>query len=233
MVSVATSPQLAALLELKDPVRFVLPSRDGFSGAGWLRMRTVSHRSPGWSNPPQWLALKPGELLTDQARFAATNQPGRSALSERWSRPEDVRVALSPDRIPPAGTRMVITGDLSGQDLLNHPELPAIESAELLSPTTLDVLVDQRGRVFKAALAPGGASDSPAADVLGRELARSLQFVVDPRIDPSRNARDFDMLREARITFHWWIRPPTPPTNSPAADNAPATEPPPVNVLRQ
>ena len=45
------APDLATLLSLNDPTRFVFPSREGFSGNAWLKVRPLQHRSPGWSNP--------------------------------------------------------------------------------------------------------------------------------------------------------------------------------------
>lgn len=217
LVPPVVSPDLAALLQLNNPTLFVLPSREGFSGRAWLEVKPLQHRSPGWSNPPQWLALKPEELLADFARFGATNQPGRASVSDRLSRPQPARVALSDAfRLAPE-TRVTLSGEVSLGDLLVPFELPVVEHGGLLTPTVVSILVDQRGRVFQASLASGGSSGSPAADRLALEKIRGLQFVVDPRISPSRDDRDFEQLRRARVIVQWWTRPPAPATNAPAA----------------
>ena len=211
------SPEVAALLKLNNPTLFVLPSREGFSGATWLEVRPLAHRSPGWSNPPQWLALKPDELLADFERFGATNQPERASVSDRLSRPRESRLALPEAQRLKVETRLAFAGELAARDLVSQLELPVVEHAGLLAPTVVSLLVDQRGRVFQVSLAPAGASGSAVADQLALAAVRRSQFVVDPRISPSKDNRDFEQLRRARITIHWGTRPPPPATNAPSA----------------
>jgi len=219
-------PELAALLELNNPTLFVLPSRAGFSGHTWLEVRPQEHRSPGWSNPPQWLGLKPGELLVEFTRFEATNLPERAAVSDRLSRPQPSRTALPGEFQLKPGTRVTIAGELSAHDLVTPLAVPPFDHSGLLAPTVVSVLVDQRGRVFQASLAPGGSSGSAAADRLALEHVRRLLFVIDPRISPNRDARDFEQLRRARVTVRWWTQLPASATNTPAAP--PAAQPVPL-----
>lgn len=211
----APHPGLIALLELNDPTRFVLPSPSSYSGRAWLDIKPLQHRSPGWSNPPQWLQLKPNELLADFSRFAATNNPGRSSLTERSSQPDVPQVPLTAEEIPQPGSRMQVMGQLSLSDLTNVPQLPTIDYAGLLAPTIIRIIVDQQGRVFDASLA--ASSESAAADQTGLELVRSLQFAPDPRISVYQNARDFERLRDGRVIIHWWTQPPPASTNAPTA----------------
>lgn len=218
LLSPHPSPELVALLGLNNPTLFALPSRAGFSGGTWLEVRPLTPRPSGWSNPPQWLALPPGELLADFARFGATNQPERALVSDRLSRPQSARASLSPDFELPPGTRTTFSGELTANDLQMPLVFPVFEHPGLLAPTVLSVLVDQRGRVFQASLAPGGSSGSPAADQLALDHVRRAQFVPDPRVSPSRDARDFDLLRRGRITVRWW-------TQLPAVEPPPATPP--------
>lgn len=213
----ANHPGLVALLELNDPTRFVLPNRASYSGRAWLDMKPLQHRSPGWSNPPQWLQLKPADLLADFSRFAATNNPDRSSLTERSSQPAVVQVPLTAREMPQPVSRMQVVGQLSLSDLTDVPQIPAIDYAGLLAPTVIRIIVDQQGRVFDASLAAG--SESADADQAGLKLVRSLQFVPDPRISVYQNARDFDRLREGRVIIHWWTKAP------PASTNAPAVKP--------
>jgi hypothetical protein len=221
LVPPVVSPDLAALLQLNNPTLFVLPSRDGFSGRVWLEVRPLQHRSPGWSNPPQWLALKPEELLADFARFGGTNQPERTSVSDRLSRPQPTRVALSDAfRLVPE-TRVTLSGEVTLQDMVAPLDLPVVEHGGLLAPTVVSILVDQRGRVFQASLASGGSSGSPVADQLALESIRRLQFVVDPRISPSQDDRDFEQLRRAQFTVRWWTQLPAPATNTPTAQPVP------------
>lgn len=218
-----TDPALEALLTLNDPTQFVLPRVDSYSGRAWLEGKPLAYRSPGWSNPPQWLQFKPDQLLADFARFAATNQPEIRVVTARSSSPPEPRVNLDPASLPTPGTRLQITGQLSANDLVKMPDLPTVEYAGLLAPTVVSILVDQQGRVFAASLAPDGTSTLAAADKLGIELAQSLQFVVDPRISPYKNAHDFARLREARVVINWWTRAPRPSTNAPAVQPAAPT----------
>lgn len=220
LVPPTISPDLAALLQLNSPTLFVLPSREGFSGRAWLDVRPLEFRSAGWSNPPQWLALEPEELLVDFERFGATNQPERAAVSDRLSRPQPSRMPLGPEFQIQNATRITITGDVTLRELVTSLELPVFEHPGLLAPTVISALVDQRGRVFQVSLAPGGSSGSVPADQLAMERVRGLKFVVDPRISPSRDARDFELLRRTRITVHWSTKLSAPATNAPVATPA-------------
>ncbi len=218
------SPELAALLKQNNPTLFVLPSREGFSGSAWLEVRPLQHRAPGWTNPPQWLRLKPEELLTEFQRFDATNQPARTFVSDRLTRPREPRMPLDETQRPKPATRLVLTGELAPADLVTQPELPVIEHADVLAPSHVSLWVDRRGRVFRAALAPGGSSGLETADRLALDLAQQLKFVNDPGLDPGTDGDDFAELRRARVTIHWWTRspPPAPATNAPAETPVPA-----------
>jgi len=216
-----SSPQLAALLRLSDPTLFVLPGRDGFSGTAWLKVTAWEHRTPGWSSAPEWLALRPADLLVDMGRFGVTNPPPRTPVSDRLSRPRDERVALSDALRPSTGTRIALAGEVSLNDLATTVPFPDFEHAGLLAPTVVVLQVDQRGQVFQASLAPGGTSGSPAADLLALELARKLVFKIDPGVSTSVNARDFERLRRGRLTIQWWTHPPAPATNAPPAATSP------------
>ncbi len=209
------SPDLAALLELNNPTLFVLPARDGFSGRAWMAVKPLEHRSPGWSNPPQWLALKPERLLLDLDRFGATNQPERAAVSDRLSRPQPGRAPMGADFQIPLETRVTVSGEVGPADLVSALDFPVLDHAGILAPSVVSMLVDQRGRVFQVSLAPGGSSGLPAADRLALETVRRLQFVLDPRISASRDARDFEQLRRGQVTVRWRTRPPAPATNAP------------------
>lgn len=223
------SPELAALLKLHNPTLFVLPSREGFSGSAWLEVRPLQHRAPGWSNPPQWLRLKPEELLTDFEHFGATNQPARGFVSDHLTRPREPRLPLDAAQRPRPATRLVITGELTVPDLVTQPELPVIEHAGVLTPAQVSLWVDRRGRVFRAALAPEGSSGLETADRLALELAQQLKFTSAPGLNPGTDDQDFAELRRARVTIHWWTRPPPPAP----ATNAPAETPVPPPVLLQ
>lgn len=217
------SPELAALLKLNNPTRFVLPSREGFSGSAWLEVRPLQHRAPGWTNPPQWLRLKPEELLTEFQRFDATNQPARTFVSDRLTRPREPRIPLDETQRPKPATRLVITGELAPADLVSQPELPVIEHAGVLAPSQVLLWVDRRGRVFRAALAPDGSSGLETADRFALELAQQLKFVNAPGLNSGTDDNDFAELRRARVTIHWWTRspPPAPATNAPAETPVP------------
>ncbi|HAV63002.1 MAG TPA: hypothetical protein DCY13_11630 [Verrucomicrobiales bacterium] len=207
------SVEVATLLNLIDPTRFVLPSRQGFSGPAWLEMRPLVHQSPGWSSPPEWLRFNPNGLLGDLATFGETNHPVRASVAEFLTRPPEERVALSDSLLPPAETRFALRGDVSRADLTGLPALPSLEHSGVLSPSVVSLSIDERGRVF--ALALRESSGSAAADQQAVAIGRSLRFNVRPGFPAAQSRDDFGRLRRAFLTIHWWTRPPT-ATNPPA-----------------
>lgn len=205
--------ELGALLALLNPTRLVMPDDDGFSGQAWLDQPPVTHRSPGWSSPPEWLTFKSSMLLADLAAFGRTNHPARASIAEPLSRPPRLATPLDPILQPARQTRWVITGDVSRRELRATPQFPVIDHVGVIGATVIQLDVDERGRVFSETLR--NASGSPAADQQALALARTLRFANRPGFVAATNNNDFGELRRATLTVHWWTRPPQ-PTNPPA-----------------
>ena len=113
-----------------------------------------------------------------------------------------------------------VTGDLSQRDLLSLPPFPTVHHQGLLPPTVIAVDVDQRGRVFQISLT--GSSGSATADQQALDLVGAMVFAPAAGYSPSRNNRDFEHLRRARVMIHWWT---LPPPATPASTNPPAATP--------
>ena len=211
---------VSALLRLLDPTLFVLPGISSFSGRAWLEVPPLDHRPAGWFEPPRWLALQPEELLTDLERFGATNQPASTLLASAGF-PLGGRPRSSADHLKPKPeTRFSVTGDLSQRDLLSLPPFPTVQHQGLLPPTVIAVDVDQRGRVFQISLT--GSSGSATADQQALDIVGAMVFAPAAGYSQSRNNRDFEHLRRARVMIHWWT---LPPPATPASTNPPAATP--------
>jgi hypothetical protein len=63
------------LLALEDPTLFVLPHRNNFSGAVWIKNATPPFEPANSVEPPEPLQLEPKELGAVFAAFMETNPP--------------------------------------------------------------------------------------------------------------------------------------------------------------
>ena len=196
------------LLALNDPTRFALPHPGEFEAATWPPAAVTNHPAVGWTEPPRWLPLSGGELLTAFSQFLRTNFVAGLPLQLR----PPVRLSVPP---PPAaaalarGSTLRMEGDLTRRRLLTPMELPVWPLADVIAPSQVQVLVNEAGNVVSAVLLPSdnsreALSHNSTADQRALEFARAAQFAPAPH------------LTIGRMIFTWLTVPP-PATNSPAA----------------
>ena len=194
-----------APLAVSDPTLYVLPHREGFSGAAWVNKMFSPNFSPvDWSEPPRWLKLSADKLGENFREFVAAN-----AAPEFPIIPTVAPVSLAPQLFsmpaPPAGSTVQIEGSLARRRLLAPLPLRAWASAELLTNSVVQLLVNAQGNAVSTVLLSGCGSGE--ADQNALALATAAQF------EPITNAAENVTL--GTMNFHWGTLPP-PATNVPA-----------------
>jgi len=202
------------LLALFDPTLFARPHRRGFAGAAWLEIQPVEFLPFEWTEPPRWIPLPTGQLGAAFARFMQTN--GFTAFQRGSKPPPEMTIPeLAPEPAFATESMLRIEGDLERRRLLNPPELGSWASAELLTRSVVQVLVDASGRVVSVALLPPG-SGSPEADQHALELAKAARFEPAPGSGLGVTASPAAGLSMGKMLFEWHTVP-LAATNAPAA----------------
>jgi hypothetical protein len=191
------APWVAHHPDYEDPALFALPSHQGFSGIGWLRIPTESHQYHEWSEEQRWLAFASenmGETFVQYVRDL-TGRP--LALTEKQS-----PVLIAPN-IPAAAdwlrknSSLRVEGPLAGRRLLVTPVLPVWPHSDVLDHTVAQAMVDQRGWVIAVTLLE--ESGLPAADRFALEAVRELMF--EKSATPG--------LTSGKLVFEWQTSPAT------------------------
>lgn len=207
---------LGELLTLTDPTLFALPHRQGFSGPAWLDLTPLPHRLDDWAEEPRWLGLSLARLDTGLGDRARTNQAPKL---ERLPRMEPGMLVFEPvlPPLPPERSVLRIEGPLAGGARLTLLDLPAWPSADLLTNSVVQVVVDARGRYISGTLLPPG-SGLKAADDCAFAKAKTLRFEPLPveSVEEQRPADPLAGLTWGRLVFQWHADP-LPATNAPAA----------------
>jgi len=199
------------LLALQDPTLFVLPHRDNFSGEAWLKIPAQEFAPTNWTEPALPLPLSPKELGAAFATFMGTNVAPRfhprigSALDGADLGPEPMEAIGN-------SSTLKVEGDLAHLHLLTLLRLPPQTSADLLTNTVVQVLVDAQGYPFSAVVLTG--SGSPAADNDALALAKTVRF--EPKQAAALGTVPPDTMTLGKLIFEWQTLPP-PPTNAPPA----------------
>lgn len=190
-------------LAVSDPTLFVLPHREGFSGEGWLnRTYTPTFLAPSWTEPPRLLKLSADTLGASFKQFIAANSsPPFQVVPKR-------EPSLSiPERIflptPPPVTTAEIHGPLHERRLLTPLKLEPWPSADLLTNSIVQVLVNDRGYVLSTMLRQ--SSGFKPADDRALEMSKTARFEPLPK----------NNLALGTILFEWPTAPPV--TNAPPA----------------
>lgn len=202
------APLVARLPDYDDPQIFALPSPRGFSGAGWLRMAPARHEFHEWSDEQRWLPLpmeQLGRTFMNYVRLLTEPAPSIPRKSEPIWQPLVADLAL--DWVP-ARSRIRLEEPLAKRLKGALPTPPVLEHKEVLRSSVVELIIDERGRVFAASLV--AESGWPAADGAALDLARQLQFQSRPE----------GVLTRGRMTVDWQVLPPT--NHLPAAWPAPA-----------
>lgn len=197
----------AELQALTDPTLFALGGAHGFSRA-WMDVPTLTRLKPKWEPPPDWQELDARGLGDEFQAFARAQVEDIKRLNVRptpQTGHQDTIATVSPLR---AGSSLSVDETLRTRTLLNPPTLPSWPADDLLQPSKVRIVVDDRGQVISAVLLRP-LSGSPAADQAALQLARQLHFRPLPASAASQRL-DF-----GELTFNWHTTP------KPASDAAP------------
>jgi hypothetical protein len=200
------------LLALNDPTLFALPHSRDFVMATWSQAPVTNPPSFHLSEAPRWLPLSADGLMTVFNRFMQTN---RVAGFELQLKPP-VRLSTPVQPIEPALPQVStnrVEGDLAQRRLLTPMDLPSLPYADVLPPSTVQVLVDAAGNVVSAVLLlPDNALEIAGRPAIGDTnalaIARALRFAPAPR------------LTLGRMIFTWHTVPP-PAINIPTTADEP------------
>jgi TonB family protein len=208
---VATPPP--ELVNLTDPTLFALPHRQGFAGLAWLKVPPLEFRAFDFSQPTNWLVLDGSRLGATFSQFTETNL--LTTLPSPSLPEEDLRppyfTGLSNPR---TSSTWRVEGELARRRILSTLQLTNWASADLLTNTVVQVVVNRGGRLVSVPLLLA-SSTSKEADDYALELARSLRF------EPSNSSQagsglSSDGLTWGQIIFEWNTIP-IPPANAGAA----------------
>ena len=195
------------LLALQDPTLFVLPHRDNFSGAAWLKVSAENFTPTNWSEPPRPLRLPPEQLGAAFVAFMQTNPPPRY-------QPEMDSGLIGPEPPPMepilTHSELRIEGDLARLRLLAPVRLPLQTNSDLLANTVVRLLVDARGNPFSPVVSSSSGSRDADADAL--TVVKALRFA--PLQAAGLGTVPMDKMLTGKLTFEWHTVPP-PATNAP------------------
>ncbi len=179
---------------LTDPTLLALGSPRGFS-ALWLQPTEPPPLDPDSKQPLQWLSLDTSKLGRAFLDYAHSNVASLHGLAFKVP-PQGLSDSGSPEVKPlRTASTLHVTGDLAGRKILRAPELPSWTATDLLLPSEVRVVVDDRGLVISAILE--SASGSKEADLFAVQTARELRFGRAPQ------SRDKDSLTLGRLVFEW------------------------------
>jgi len=193
-------------LLVEDPTLFVLPHHKSFSGQAWLQITNHDFQTEEDVESPRLLGLRRDELGTAFARYIETNTAPRFEGGYS-SRPE-----LTPPPMP-ASTPIVlpstvrIEGELARRRLLSKFDLPAWQSADLLTNSVIQVLVDSVGTTLSAVLLT--SSGNTNADPYALQLAKNARFESVQKAGPERPSADRAGLMTGKLIFQWQTLPPS------------------------
>lgn len=201
----------AELLVMRDPANNALVNSNGFSGRLWFGLPEVGRDWPAITEPHRW--LQPEQINIPIKGSHRQQQADSTPLQISHVRP--VPLGIGPLQTRPLLTNSTIRleGNLQRRQLLNPPTLPTFEFADVLLPTSVQVLLDEYGHVINATLL--SRSGLAAADEGALEFARGLTFAQS-------NDASSGVLEWGIVTFVWVTREPAPVSApAPSSTNAP------------
>lgn len=191
---------------VSDPTVFVLPHRHGFSGEAWLNhLPDLDFQPADWTEPLRLLPFAPEPLGANFAEFITANTaPQYEAIATL--QPARSVPSLYPVETAPVKSALRIEGPLARRRMLGTPLLRAWASADLLTSSVVQVLVDAPGRTISAVLLSPGSrlNQQVGADANALEIAKAAQF------EPAAAGA----LTVGTLTFEWQSLP-LPATNAP------------------
>ena len=193
-------------LLLNNPTLFALPNIQGFAGPAWLEPPHVQFHPLEWTESPRWWQLSAGELGNIFSRFMETNRFDRFKFDLKPSPQFTVPLVPLEPKFADAST-LRIEGDIARRPLLTSLKLPSWPRADLIAPSTVQVLVNAAGNVVSAVVLPShnsGEVRDADADQRALGLARAARFAPGPD------------LTLGKMIFNWRTVM-LPATNTPAA----------------
>jgi hypothetical protein len=190
-------------LLLNNPTLFALPNIEGFAGPAWLEPAHVQFHPLEWTESPRWWPLSAGDLGNVFSRFMQTNRFAGFKFDLKPSARFTVPLVPLEPKFASAST-LRIEGDIAGRPLLTSMKLPSWPCADLIAPSTVQVLVNAAGYVISAVVLPphnSGEVRDVDADRRALELARTARFATGPD------------LTLGKLIFNWRTVPP-PATNT-------------------
>jgi hypothetical protein len=188
---------VAGMADFDDPALFALSSPRGFSGRAWLQWPQFPHQYREWAEEQRWLALPVDDLGEVFVKYVRDTMTQPLAMSEK-----PVPPLAAPEVERPAWlavqSSLRVEGALTTRKMLHRPALPNWPRNEVLERSTVQAVVDERGRVISAILLT--ESGLPAADQAALHLTRELVF---DKLTPPAG------LTMGKLIFDWHTVPPT------------------------
>ncbi len=197
------------LLALQDPTLFLLPHRDNFSGAAWIKIPKQRFEPPTWTEAAMPLPLAPKQLGATFLTFMGTNPPP-PFHAEMLANSMDITTPPPPTISTPSRIRM--EGDLAKLRLATPVHLPPQTNADVLPNTAVQMMVDSQGRVLSPVVVTSCLN--PDTDKTALDFARNARF--EPIKAAAIGSVIPDKITFGTMVFEWQTVPP-------AATNAPAT----------
>lgn len=196
---------------LNDPTLLASVSARGFSGPAWMNIAPPPFKLPEWSDEERWMTQDVSALGADFRSYVRTNLGATLSIAKQTLPPP-----LSAGEAPAEAlaSRLLVAGGLERRPLVAQPPLKLMTTSELLLPTQVEVMVNDKGYVFSPRLQPAFGVRSAAQQAADREALRlipKLQFAPIQRL-PGNDEFPFT---KGYVVFQWAAVPP-PPTNQPA-----------------
>jgi hypothetical protein len=182
-----------------DPTLLALPTRDSFSGPGWLRGRALAYEPQPWSEAPRWLDLEKQALGGELAGLVASNGVPAPTIADRPAPPLLRFEPRFPSEPIPAQSLLRAEGAVAARPLRFIPALPAWPHSELLSNSVVQVVVDADGYPLSAE--PVSGCGLAEADRQAWRLAMAARFEPLPRAARDETGRG--PLDWGRLIFRW------------------------------
>lgn len=183
-------------IALDDPTLFALPHVEDFAPAIWRKMPVAHQASTRWTEPPPYLPPTVETFGAAFNAFMASNQFAPNSLRFKPA-PQLSAPQVKIESLLPQSSSVQILGDAAKRALRTPITAPTLPHNDVIGPSRVQVLVDQRGNVVSDVLLQ--SSDYVPADQTALELARRAQFA------PANK------LTFGELVFRWHTIPTNPP----------------------
>jgi len=161
------------LIRLTDPTLFVLPHANEFAPADWAQPPVVTAPSFRWTEPPPFLPPATDMLGAVFQTFMQTNRFVPQPLSFKPA-PQLILPTLAIPSLLPQQSTWQLSGAIASRRLLSELTVPTLALNDILSPSRVQVLVDQAGNVVSAVLLESSGDNE--TDLTALALSRTLRL---------------------------------------------------------